>query len=116
MGHSSSSTHGASGRNGLDYLREWCEIATGVDIASGFFEIGALLDLDGDWQKLDKVRILMGDEISRRTKQTLLTAVRQRAESRLDESIEGDKERDPFLAGVEAVVDALKTGKIECRV
>lgn len=106
----------ATGRNGLDYLREWCQIATGFDIASGFFEIGALLDLDGAWQQLDKIRILMGDEISHRTKKALLSAVRTRAESRLDESIEDDKERDPFLVGVDAIVEALKTGKIECRV
>ena len=58
----------------------------------------------------------MGDEMSHRTKKALLVAVRQRAEERLDDSLEMDKERDPFLTGVEAVVDALKTGQIECRV
>ena len=46
-----------SGWTGLRYLREWCELATSFDVATGFFEIGALLDLDSDWQKLDKVRI-----------------------------------------------------------
>lgn len=40
-----------AGRNGLGYLREWSELAKSIDIASGFFEIGALLDLDGHWQK-----------------------------------------------------------------
>jgi superfamily II DNA or RNA helicase len=106
----------ASGRNGLDYLREWAELASGIDIASGFFEIGALLDLDGHWQKFDKIRILMGDEMSHRTKKALLVAVRQRAEERLDESMESDKERDPFLTGVEAILEALRSRQIECRV
>jgi superfamily II DNA or RNA helicase len=106
----------ASGRNGLDYLREWAELASGIDIASGFFEIGALIDLDGHWQKFDKIRILMGDEMSHRTKKALLVAVRQRAEERLDESMESDKERDPFLTGVEAILAALRSGQIECRV
>ncbi|MGB4858503.1 MAG: hypothetical protein WBP11_04180, partial [Dokdonella sp.] len=46
------------------YLREWCDISSGIDIASGYFEIGALLDLDGEWQKVDCIRILMGDEVS----------------------------------------------------
>jgi hypothetical protein len=36
-----------------DYLREWTEIAHSFDIATGFFEIGALLALDSHWQKLD---------------------------------------------------------------
>ena len=103
--------NGASGRNGLDYLREWADLAKSIDVATGFFEIGALLDLDGDWQKFDKIRILMGDEISHRTKRALLVAVRDRAEARLDEGIEADKERDPFLSGVDAIVDALVSGK-----
>lgn len=29
------------GRNGLDYLREWSELASSIDIATGFFEIGS---------------------------------------------------------------------------
>ena len=36
---------------GLRYLQEWTEIATSFDIATGFFEIGAFLALDGKWQK-----------------------------------------------------------------
>ncbi len=108
--------NGASGRNGLEYLREWSELASSIDIASGFFEIGALLSLDGHWQKFDKIRMLMGDEISHRTKKALLVAVRQRAEERLDNSIESAKELDPFLTGVDAIVEALKSGQIECRV
>jgi superfamily II DNA or RNA helicase/HKD family nuclease len=108
--------NGASGRNGVDYLREWSELASSIDIATGFFEIGSLLDLDGHWQKFDKIRILMGDEISHRTKKALLVAVKDRAERRLDGSIEEDKERDPFLAGIDAIVAALASGQIECRV
>ena len=49
-----------SGWTGLRYLREWCGIARSFDIATGFFEIDALLALEGDWQGLDKIRILMG--------------------------------------------------------
>jgi superfamily II DNA or RNA helicase len=108
--------NGISGRNGLGYLRQWSELAGTIDIASGFFEIGALLDLDGHWQKFEKIRILMGDEISHRTKKALLVAVRERAEERLDDSIESDKEGDPFLAGIDAIVEALRSGQIECRV
>ena len=105
-----------SGWTGLRYLREWCGIATSFDIATGFFEIGALLELDTDWQKLDKIRILMGDEFSRPTRQALLEAVRKRSEVRLDASLEEEKHENPFLQGVDAIVHALQTGRIECRI
>jgi superfamily II DNA or RNA helicase len=104
------------GRNGLDYLSEWCELASSVDIATGYFEIGALLALDGEWQKLDKIRVLMGDEVSHRTKKAFLDAVTQTATSALDAGLERDKGPDPFLAGAPAVVEALKTGQVEVRV
>jgi hypothetical protein len=42
------------------YLHEWADLAHTFDVATGYFEIGALLALDGQWQKLDKLRILMG--------------------------------------------------------
>jgi hypothetical protein len=104
------------GRNGLGYLQEWCELARAIDIATGVFEIGALLDLDGQWQKLDEIRILMGDEVARRTKKALLDAVKTRATTLLDDSIEGAKEVDPFLTEVPSIVDALANGRIKCRV
>ena len=46
-----------SGWTGLKYLEEWTEISSGFDIATGYFEIGSLLALDGHWQKLEKIRI-----------------------------------------------------------
>ena len=55
----------------LNYLAEWSEIPHKFDIATGYFEIGALLALDGKWQKLDQVRILMGDEVTKRTHRAL---------------------------------------------
>ena len=56
-----------SGWTGLRYLEQWTEISTGFDIATGYFEIGALLAFDGHWQKLGKIRVLMGDETTRKT-------------------------------------------------
>lgn len=97
------------------YLHDWCEIARALDVATGYFEIGALLALDGQWQKLDQIRILMGDEVSKRTQQAFIGAVDQIA-AILNKSIEKEKEKNDFLVGVPAIVDALKTGKIACRV
>lgn len=67
-----------SGWTGLEYLSQWTELARSFDIATGFFEIGALLALDGRWQRLDKIRLLMGDEVSLRTRQVFVEALRQR--------------------------------------
>ena len=101
-----------SGWTGLRYLQDWTGLAKSIDIATGYFEIGSLLELDGKWQQLEKIRILMGDETTSRTRTALLEAKKDR----LDSSIEDDKEKNPFLNGVPAIVEALRSGKIECRV
>jgi len=105
-----------SGWTGLRYLREWCEIAKSFDIATGFFDIGSLLGLDGRWQQLKKIRILMGAAVMPATRNVLLSAVRERAEETLDSSIEAVKEENPLLRGVPAIAKAMKSGQIECRV
>lgn len=105
-----------SGWTGLRYLEEWSSIAKSFDIATGYFEIGALLALDGKWQPLEKIRILMGAETTHRTRKALLDAVRARALQILDGSIEADKGANPFLHGVPAILEALRSGQIECRV
>src|SRR6266446_4892124 len=99
----------------LRYLREWTEIAKSFDIATGHFEIGGLLALDGDWQKLEKIRILMGDEVSIRTQKAFLEFLK-RVGKALDESIEKEKEKNEFLAGAPAIAEALAQKKIECRI
>jgi len=105
----------ASEWTALRYLREWCDIASAFDIATGYFEIGALLALDGQWQKLEKIRILMGDEVSWRTKRAFEQGVANITE-RLDGSIETQKEQDDFICGLPAIVSALRSGQIEVRV
>lgn len=105
-----------SGWTGLRYLEEWCGIAKSFDIATGYFEIGALLALDGKWQPLEKIRILLGAEMTSRTRQALLEAVKARTIEKLDASIEADKSANPFLRGVPAILEALRSRQIECRV
>lgn len=93
----------------LEYVREWCDISSAIDIATGHFEIGAFLALDGAWQQVHKVRLLIGGETSRATADAIAAA--------LDESITHVRQSDdPFLTGAEAVVDAIRSGKIEIRV
>lgn len=105
-----------SGWTGIRYLEEWSSIAKSFDIATGYFEIGSLLALDGKWQGLEKIRILMGAETTHRTRKALLETVRARAVQILDGSIEADKGANPFLRGVPAILEALRSGQIECRV
>src|SRR5437868_6938305 len=52
----------------LRYLHDWCQISKAIDLATGYFEISALVGLKDEWQKVDQFRILMGDEVSKRTK------------------------------------------------
>lgn len=99
----------------LNYLSEWAEISSRFDIATGYFEVGSLLALDGKWQKLEKIRILMGDEVTKRTQQALIEGT-ARVKSQLDASIEHEKIKNDFLKGVPAIVEALKSGQISCRI
>src|SRR5262245_62728190 len=87
----------ASGWTGLRYLEEWTTIAKAFDIATGYFEIGALLALEGKWQVLEKIRILMGAEMTAPTRKSLLEVVRARAVQILDASIDADQQSTPFL-------------------
>jgi len=99
----------------LRYLHDWCQISRAIDIATGYFEIGALLALKDEWQKVDRVRILMGDEVSLRTRAAFAEGLNQ-VRARLDASLEAEKLKNDFLAGVPAIVEGIRAGKIVCRV
>ena len=53
------------------YLSEWCSISKQMDIATGYFEIGGLLELNENWQLLDKIRIILGSEVTKRTREII---------------------------------------------
>jgi superfamily II DNA or RNA helicase len=105
-----------SGWTGLRYLDEWTGIAKQFDIATGYFELGSLLALGDSWKQLGKIRILLGAEMSMRTRRAMLDAVRTRALRAIDDGLEEDKRKAPLLDGVPAIVDAMTTRQIECRV
>ncbi len=83
-----------------------------LDIATGTFEIGAFLSLGKTWQHLDGIRILMGDETSRRTKEHLIEALQKGT----DKNLESVKEKDDTLQGLADVRTAIRSGKIVVRV
>ena len=97
------------------YLFDWCRLSKAIDVATGFFEVGGLLALDGAWQTVPRIRILMGDEVSKRTKKAFADGVAVITQ-RLDHSIEEEKRKDDFIKGVPAIVAALASGQIQCRV
>jgi hypothetical protein len=57
----------------------------------------------------------MGDEVSRKTKNALAEGL-ARIKGRLDDSLEAEKLKNDFLTGVPAIVEAIRSGKIACRV
>ena len=97
------------------YLSEWCPISKQMDIASGYFEIGSLLSLGEQWQKLDKIRIILGNEVTKRTKKVIEEVAGIMIEN-FRESVESEHEINEFMIGVPAIINAMKSGKIECRV
>lgn len=97
------------------YLTDWCGISKQMDIATGYLEIGGLLELDGHWQKLDKIRIILGNEVTKRTKEVIDQVVATLL-GRFKDSINQEQVKNEFLVGVPAILDAMRTGKIECRV
>lgn len=97
------------------YLRDWCDLSKAMDIATDYFEIGALLALGEQWQKVDHIRILMGDEERPKGTQKSFEDGLAKIAGKLDDSLEREKTRNPFLNGVPAIAAALQAGKIECR-
>lgn len=89
----------------LPHSRRW-------DAATGYFEIGSLLDLDCLWQSLEGMRIVLGDEVTKRTRQELIAALREQSE----QSIEAAKEKDDSLTGMDAIRQSLISGHIQARV
>ena len=97
------------------YLTEWCSVSKQLDIATGYLEIGGLLDIDQSWQKVEKIRIILGNEVTRRTQEVVET-VKQAFLDHLSDSIDDEQEHNEFLTGVPAIIEAMKSRKIECRV
>ena len=105
----------AESRSVKKYLHEWCDISKKMDVATGYLEIGGLLALDGQWQKLDKIRIILGNEMTKRTKEVIDQVV-QYLMHHLRDSVDDEQEHNEFLIGVPAIIEAMRKRKIECRV
>ena len=92
----------------LHALRKLLPNLQKMDIATGVFEVGSLLLLEGLWQELDKIRVLMGDETTKRTKREIIKALLEVS----NQSIEREKERDDALTGLASVRQAIANKQI----
>jgi hypothetical protein len=79
----------------LRYLAELCGIEKSFDIATRFFEIDSLISLDGNWQGLAKIRILMSSEMTHRNRKLMLEAVKTDVTRIPDPSLEKQKAPQP---------------------
>lgn len=50
-----------------------------MDVTAGVFEVGSFLLLERLWRDLSRVRILMGDETTRRTKREIVQGLREQS-------------------------------------
>lgn len=102
----------ADDRTVLKVLTRLLPETSQLDVATGYFGVSSLLGLGQAWQQIEQIRIVMGDETSRRTRQVLLAELSKLT----DESIEAHKERDDTLTGLDAVRQALRQKRIQVRV
>jgi len=97
----------------LAALRSLCGLCSRLDIATGYFEVGAFADLHGHWQNLTGIRLLMGDELTRKTRDAIVQALRDQATN----GVERIQEVDDWnaLDALEAFRLGLETGRIKAR-
>ena len=95
----------------LTYVRQWCDVSKSIDIATGYFDVQALLSLDGSWQKVEKLRILIGDETSHRTGDLI-----RRVRKLIDETAVQHRVNDPYLTGLDSIIQGIVSGQIEIRI
>jgi len=83
-----------------------------LGVATGTFEVSSLLALEGRWQLAEAIRLVMGDETTRRTKEELIKVLQRDS----DRSIEEEKARDDRLTGLDAIREHLRDNRLAVRV
>lgn len=97
----------------LEAVRRLMGESSYLDLATGYLELGAFIALDGAWQSLQEIRLLMGDEVTRSTKAMIVAALQRKDTN----GIELAKEEDDWraLEGLAAIEAALRSGQIYAR-
>ena len=102
-------------------LHELLPESHALDVASGYLEMGVFKILDGKWEHLDRIRILVGQEQSGFTRAELLRGlfpppVEGRPFSTCNRSIEEVKELTDDLTWLQKVRQAMRDGVIQVKV
>jgi hypothetical protein len=79
----------------LAALKRLLPLSNKLNVATGNFEIGSFLALEEMWKTLDRVRIVTGDETTKRTKREITAALEQASV----ESIEREEVRNYWSPG-----------------
>jgi superfamily II DNA or RNA helicase len=99
-----------------EFLTEWCKISTTLDIATGYFDTKAFDSLSPAWEALDKIRLLMGSEVTSGVKSVILAAVKQRVLNQLGNTLDEAHQEDPLMKRAIKVQEGIISGKIEAKV
>jgi superfamily II DNA or RNA helicase len=98
------------------FLTEWCKLASSLDIATGYFDTKAFDSLSPAWESLEKIRLLMGSEVTSGVKSEILAAVKQRVLNQLEHALDDSHQEDPLMKRASKVQEAIVSGKIEAKV
>ena len=98
------------------FLTEWCKLSSALDVATGYFDTKAFDSLSPAWESLEKIRLLMGSEVTSGVKSVILAAVKQRVLSQLENALDDAHQEDPLMRRATKVQEAIISGKIQARV
>lgn len=100
----------------MELLQNWSQEAQTLDVATGYFDLRVLFSaLDGYWQSLGRIRILIGDEATTHTLDSL-SALGDKVVEQIHSNIDKAKETDPLLKGLSDLLTAIDEGIIQIRV
>lgn len=99
----------------MQLLQDWTQSSHCLDIATGYFDLGVFLAMEGRWQPLDKIRVLIGEETTSDSILHDALELEQRISDSIHQSILNEKLRRPLLQSATELCRALEEGKIEIR-
>lgn len=98
-----------------DFLAEWCERAERLDIATGYFGIGAFRRLRGAWLNVSRIRILMDADIAM-PDAAQFEAFLGRLRQEVSDDVTQSREDDPLAMAVPGMAQAIADGRLQFRI
>jgi superfamily II DNA or RNA helicase len=98
------------------FLTEWCQVSSELNIATGYFDTKAFNSLEPGWKTLEKIRLLMGAEVTSGVRSQILKAVKAKVLSELENTLNKLHPEDPLMVNPSHVQQSIVDGKIEAKV